>query len=61
MPTNQCGNQQTTQKFDARKVGHWMASEQVVNEIAKEPSHQQVAEWLVDGYSHIPNQLARNA
>jgi hypothetical protein len=39
----------------------WMAGEGVVNGIAKEPSHQQVAEWLVDAYLHIPNQVARNA
>jgi hypothetical protein len=39
----------------------WMAGEGVVNGIAKDPSHQQVAEWLVDAYLHIPNQVARNA
>ena len=38
----------------------WMACEGVVNGIAKEPSHQQGAEWLVDAYTHIPNQVARN-
>jgi len=38
-----------------------MAGEGVVNGIAKEPSCQQVAEWLVDAYANIPNQVARNA
>jgi hypothetical protein len=38
----------------------WMAGEGVVNGIAKEPSRQQVAEWLVDAYTHIPNQVAWN-
>jgi hypothetical protein len=39
----------------------WMTGEGVANGIAKEPSRQQVAEWLVDAYTHIPNQVARNA
>ena len=39
----------------------WMVTEGVVNGIAKEPSHKQVAEWLVDAYTHIPNQIARKA
>jgi hypothetical protein len=38
----------------------WMAGEGMVNRIAKKPSRQQVAEWLVDVYTHIPNQMARN-
>ena len=39
----------------------WMADEGVANGITKEPSHQQVAAWLVDAYANIPNQVARNA
>ena len=39
----------------------WMVTEGVANGVAKEPSRKQVAEWLVDAYMHIPNQVARNA
>jgi len=37
-----------------------MEGEGVVNGFTKEPSCQQVAEWLVDVCTHIPNQVARN-
>lgn len=33
----------------------------IIDGIAKEPSRKQVAEWLVDAYMNIPEEIARNA
>ena len=39
----------------------WMTTDGIVNGIAKEPSCQQVANWLVDVYTSIPTNVDRNA
>ena len=33
----------------------------IMNGIAKEPLHQQVAEWLLEAYSMMPEEIERNA
>ena len=33
----------------------------IVNRRAKEPSRKQVAEWLVDAYTNIPEEIGKNA
>ena len=33
----------------------------VVNGIAKEPPHKQVAEWLLEAYTMMPEEITRNA
>ena len=33
----------------------------IVNRRAKEPSRKQVAEWLVDAYTNIPEEVGKNA
>jgi hypothetical protein len=38
-----------------------MRTDGIVYGIAKEPSHQQVADWLVDAYTSIPTNGGRNA
>jgi len=39
----------------------WMVSDGIINEKAKEPSRKQVADWLVDAYTNIPQQVGQNA
>jgi hypothetical protein len=39
----------------------WMTTGGIVNGIAKEPTHQQVENWLVDAYTNIPTNVCRNA
>jgi hypothetical protein len=39
----------------------WMMNGGIVEGKAKEPTRKQVAEWLVDSYTTIPVQIARNA
>ena len=38
-----------------------MVSDGIVNGKAKEPSQKQVANWLVDAYTNIPQQVGQNA
>ena len=44
-----------------KKWETWMATGGIVNGTAKEPSRQQVANWLVDAYTNIPTNVCRNA
>ncbi len=39
----------------------WMVSDGIVDGKAKEPSRKQVADWLVDAYTNIPQQVGQNA
>ena len=39
----------------------WMMCDGIVHGRAKEPSHKQVAEWLVNAYTSILEQVGRNA
>jgi hypothetical protein len=39
----------------------WMTTDVIVNNIATEPSCQQVTNWLVDTYTSIPTNVGRNA
>ena len=39
----------------------WMVSGGIVNRKAKDPSRKQVADWLVDAYTNIPQQVGQNA
>jgi len=39
----------------------WMMNGGIVEGKAKEPTRKQVAEWLVDVCTNIPEQVARNA
>ena len=32
-----------------------------MNGIAKQPSHKQVAEWLLEAYTTMPEEIVRNA
>ena len=33
----------------------------VMNGIAKEPHHKQVAKWLLEAYTMVPEEIVRNA
>jgi hypothetical protein len=39
----------------------WMMCEVILDRKAKNPLHKQVADWLVDAYMTIPEQLGWNA
>ena len=44
------------------KWEEWMAEGGgIIDGPAKEPSRKQVAEWLVDAYTNIPDQVGKNA
>ena len=44
-----------------KKWETWMTTGGIVNGIAKKPTRQQVANWLVDTYTNIPTNVCRNA
>ena len=45
-----------------KKWEDWMLDgKSIVNGMAKEPSHQLVAEWLATLYSNIPGKMVRKA
>jgi hypothetical protein len=40
----------------------WMTDgDGIVDGVAREPSHKQIMEWLVDAYQNIPQDVGRNA
>ena len=55
------GNNKPLKVAMREKWETWMTNGGIVNGITKEPTRQQVANWLVDAYTNIPTNVCRNA